>query len=125
MARRCVLDVARVAVARPMSSRRPDGLKYRQHRRHSEDSAMHSSPTAVALRATIQRGGTTAAGIEVAVPPDLASALAEDPEVVRRFEALSYSLKRRHVLSVEGAKTDETRRRRIAETVETLRTAAA
>jgi hypothetical protein len=34
---------------------------------------------------------------------------------------LSFSLKQRHVLSVEGAKTPETRQRRIAKSVGTLR----
>jgi hypothetical protein len=58
---------------------------------------------------------------EVVVPPDLASALAGDPDAGRCFDGLSYSHKQRYVLSVEGAKTDETRRRRIAKAVETLR----
>ena len=48
----------------------------------------------------------------VDVPADLASAL--DAGGVRAaFDALSYSNQRRHVLSVDGAKTDDTRRRRI------------
>jgi len=50
----------------------------------------------------------------VEVPADLASALAADPAARERFEALSYSHQRRHVLAVEGAKTDATRGRRVA-----------
>ena len=57
----------------------------------------------------------------VTVPPDFADALASDPAAQDLFNTLSYSNKQRFVLSVEGAKTDETRRRRIARVVATLR----
>lgn len=58
---------------------------------------------------------------EVTVPADLAEALNRDPAVRRRFDALSYSGRRRHVLAVEDAKTPETRQRRIAKAVDSLR----
>jgi len=58
---------------------------------------------------------------EVIVPPDLAAALDREPDARRSFDALSYSNKRRHVLSVEDAKTPETRQRRITKAIETLR----
>ncbi len=58
---------------------------------------------------------------EVAVPPDLAAAFDVAPAARRAFDALSYSNKRRHVLSVEEAKTPETRQRRIDKAVEALR----
>lgn len=58
---------------------------------------------------------------EVTVPPDLQEALQSDPEARARFDALSYSNQRRHVLSIEGAKTPETRRRRIDKTLAGLR----
>ena len=51
---------------------------------------------------------------EVAVPEDLAAALAAVPGAAEAFAALSYSLQRRHVLAVEGAKAAETRARRVA-----------
>lgn len=54
---------------------------------------------------------------EVAVPPDFAEALDRDEDAKRSFDGLSYSQKRRHVLSIEGAKTSETRQRRIAKAV--------
>jgi hypothetical protein len=57
---------------------------------------------------------------DVVVPADLALALAADPAAATAFEKLSYSNRRRHVLGVEDAKTDETRQRRIAKTVATL-----
>jgi hypothetical protein len=57
---------------------------------------------------------------EVDVPQDLAAALAADPAATHRFDSLSYSNKRRHTLSVEGAKTPETRARRVAKAVATL-----
>lgn len=58
---------------------------------------------------------------EVSVPVDFAAALDAEPDARRTFDALSYSNKSWHVLQVDGAKTDETRQRRIARSVETLR----
>ena len=62
-----------------------------------------------------------AAPREVTVPADLAAALDAEPEARRRFDGLSYSNKSWHVLQVESAKTDETRQRRIAKSVDMLR----
>lgn len=56
----------------------------------------------------------------VEVPADLAVALDRDPAARRAFDALSYSNQQRYVLSVQGAKTDETRRRRIGKAVTEL-----
>ncbi len=50
----------------------------------------------------------------VAVPADLAAALDGDPAARHRFDSLAYSHQLRHVLAVEGAKTPETRARRVA-----------
>jgi hypothetical protein len=61
---------------------------------------------------------------EVTVPADLAAALARDPVAKRVFEALSYSRKQVHTLSVDSAKTDETRARRVAKAIEALRAEA-
>jgi hypothetical protein len=58
---------------------------------------------------------------EVVVPPDFAAALDAEPVARQTFDALSYSNKSWHVLQLEGAKTDETRQRRIAKSVATLR----
>ncbi|MGH2429179.1 MAG: YdeI/OmpD-associated family protein [Candidatus Limnocylindria bacterium] len=58
---------------------------------------------------------------EVTVPADFATALDAEPDARRTFDGLSYSNKRWHVLSVEGAKTDETRQRRIGRSVDALR----
>lgn len=58
---------------------------------------------------------------EVAVPPDLAAALDAEPEARAFFDGLSHSNRSWHVLQVEGAKTDETRQRRVAKAVEMLR----
>jgi hypothetical protein len=56
----------------------------------------------------------------VTVPADFAAALDRDPDARRFFDGLSYSARRWHVLSVEGAKTAETRQRRIDKSVATL-----
>jgi bacteriocin resistance YdeI/OmpD-like protein/uncharacterized protein DUF1905 len=58
---------------------------------------------------------------EVSVPPDFAAALDAEPSARRTFEGLSYSNKSWHVLSINGAKADETRTRRIAKSVEALK----
>ncbi len=56
----------------------------------------------------------------VDVPADLADALGRDTDAKRRFDQLSYSNQRRCVLSVEGAKQPETRKRRIDKVVAEL-----
>jgi Bacteriocin-protection, YdeI or OmpD-Associated/Domain of unknown function (DUF1905) len=58
---------------------------------------------------------------EVTVPDDLAAALDADPSARAAFDALTYSNKRAHVLSVEGAKAAETRARRVTKIVDALR----
>ena len=58
---------------------------------------------------------------EVSVPPDFQEALDRDADARRFFDGLSSSNKQRVVLSIEGAKTAETRLRRIAKAVGTLR----
>ncbi|HET6744438.1 MAG TPA: YdeI/OmpD-associated family protein [Candidatus Limnocylindria bacterium] len=57
----------------------------------------------------------------VTVPDDLAAALGAEPAAQRTFDGLSYSNKSWHVLQVTGAKTDETRQRRIAKSVAALK----
>ncbi len=57
---------------------------------------------------------------EVEVPGDLAAALDDAPEAKRFFETLSYSNKRRITLSIDDAKTPETRQRRIDKSVREL-----
>jgi hypothetical protein len=58
---------------------------------------------------------------EVTVPEDFAAALAAAPAAQKTFNGLSYSNKSWHVLQIDGAKSDETRQRRIAKSVEALR----
>ncbi len=57
----------------------------------------------------------------VTVPKDFAAALKEEPKAKTTFDGLSNSNKGWHVSSIEGAKTDETRQRRIAKSVAALR----
>ena len=56
----------------------------------------------------------------VDVPKVLTVALNKSPAARSAFDRLSYSNQRRIVLQVTDAKTDETRRRRIAKAIETL-----
>jgi uncharacterized protein YdeI (YjbR/CyaY-like superfamily) len=58
---------------------------------------------------------------EAVVPEDFALALEADPVARRFFDGLSFSNKQSYLLWVTGAKTQETRSRRVAQGVELLR----
>lgn len=58
---------------------------------------------------------------EVVEPPELTEALDADPEARAAYDRLAYTHRRRHVLSIEGAKTAETRQRRVAKAVAAIR----
>ena len=58
----------------------------------------------------------------VTVPADFAAALERERAAGQAFATLSYSNQLRWVLSVEGAKTPETRQRRIDKAIESLKT---
>ena len=58
---------------------------------------------------------------EVDVPPELAAALAADPEAGAFFATLSNSLQRYHADNVNGAKTAGTRQRRVDKALELFR----
>ena len=78
-------------------------------------------------KAKVEGGDTVEVGLAlddqprvVTVPPDFGAALSKAAAARKFFEGLSYSNQLRWVLSVEGAKTEETRQRRIAKAVESL-----
>ena len=56
----------------------------------------------------------------VTVPDDLAAALDSEPAARAFWDGLSFSNKRWHVEQIEGAKTAETRARRVTRSVEML-----
>ncbi len=56
----------------------------------------------------------------VEVPDDFAAAIAADPAAAAFWPTISYSNQRWHVLSIDGAKTPETRQRRIDKSVALL-----
>jgi hypothetical protein len=58
---------------------------------------------------------------EISVPDDLAAALDGEPGARAAFDKLSFTHRREYVEWVMGAKRDETRARRIAQTLERLR----
>jgi hypothetical protein len=79
-------------------------------------------------KAEVAAGDEVTVGVEldtaertVDVPADLAAALDAEPAARSFFETLSYSNRSWHVLNVEGAKTPETRQRRIDKAVAMLR----
>ncbi len=57
---------------------------------------------------------------EVTVPPDFKEALDRDADAKRFFDGLSPSAKQRIVLTVDGAKTSETRLRRLNKAISEL-----
>ncbi|UOQ61160.1 YdeI/OmpD-associated family protein [Leucobacter rhizosphaerae] len=80
----------------------------------------------------VEIGDTVSADIEldsapreIQVPEDLAAALDADPRVRAAFDALAPSHRKEHVRAVVEAKRSETRARRIASTVETVRASLA
>lgn len=58
---------------------------------------------------------------EVAPPDDFAAALDAEPAARATFDGLSNSNRKWHVLNIEGAKTPETRQRRIEKSIALLR----
>lgn len=59
---------------------------------------------------------------EVDLPPDFAAALQDNPAASKTWLGLSYSNRRWHVESITGARTAETRQRRLAKSLEALAT---
>jgi hypothetical protein len=59
----------------------------------------------------------------VKTPEALAQAFATDPKAAEIWSRLSYSKQRAHAQAVEGAKTEETRRRRVDKVLAELRDA--
>ena len=57
----------------------------------------------------------------VEVPPDLAQALAQDPEAETFFQHLSFTHQKEYVTWIESAKQETTRNNRIAKTIEMLK----
>jgi len=58
---------------------------------------------------------------EVEVPDALAAALAADPVAAAAWEKLAYSHRKEHARGITEAKAEETRDRRVAKTIATLR----
>ena len=87
-------------------------------------------PVSSEVRSAARVAGGDSAEVEIALdtaprvlelPEDFALALSRDADAKTFFNGLSYSNQRRHTLSIEGAKTVETRARRVAKAIEDLR----
>ena len=70
------------------------------------------------LRAELQRTGATTTGFQV--PDDLRAALEAEPAARDFWATLSFSNQRFHVDQLAGAKTAETRARRLAKSIALL-----
>jgi hypothetical protein len=85
-------------------------------------SAANRAASGIALGDEIEIGlGLDTEPRVVAEPTDLAEALDADPPARAAFDQLPYGLRRKHVTSIDDAKTAETRQRRIARLIVTLR----
>ena len=85
-------------------------------------SAQVREAAGVAARDTVEVGvELDTAPREVTVPADFSRALTREPAAKRFFEGLSFSNKQRIVIAIEAAKAPETRQRRIAKSVSSLR----
>jgi len=78
--------------------------------------------------AGVGQGDTIAVELEldtaprtVAMPADLARAIRGDRKAAAAWEALSYTNKKEMALGIDGAKRPETRERRLAQAIESLR----
>jgi hypothetical protein len=58
---------------------------------------------------------------EVDVPPELATALAADPEAATAFEKLAFTHRKEHARAIGEAKSPETKQRRVEATIKKLR----
>jgi len=57
----------------------------------------------------------------IETPDDLAAALTAEPDLLSKWQKLSYSHQRAHVDAINSAKAPETRARRVAKAIEILR----
>jgi uncharacterized protein YdeI (YjbR/CyaY-like superfamily) len=57
----------------------------------------------------------------VEAPADLKAALDAEPDLLPKWQQLSYSHQREHVEAINSAKAPETRARRVAKAIEMLR----
>jgi hypothetical protein len=128
------IEVPADAVAALGSSRRPPvhatiaGYTYRTTVGSMRGRLMLPVSAAVRESAGVAAGDEVDVGLQldteprvVTVPADFAAALDDEEAAKSAFDGMSYSHQLRWVLSIEDAKTDETRRRRIAKAVDTLR----
>ena len=90
-------------------------------------------PVSAAVReqAAVAAGDEVEVGIELdtaprelEIPAELTAALDGNASAREAFERLSFSNKKRHALAVTGAKTAETRQRRLAKILDELRVQA-
>ncbi len=122
------------AVARLDAGRRPpvhvevNGHRYRSTVAVMGGQYLVSVSAAVREAAGLQAGDALTVTLtvadtprEVAVPDDLAAALAQDDRVGAFFAGLSNSLQRYHVDTITAAKTPQTRQRRIEKALELFR----
>ena len=128
------IEVPPVVVAALGSSKKPsvtvtlNGFTYRSTVAVMSGKFMIPVSSEVRSAARVAGGDTLAVEIALDTPPrvlelpeDFAVALGGDAVAKAFFDGLSYSNQRRHTLSIEGAKTAETRARRVAKAIEELR----
>jgi hypothetical protein len=116
------------AVSRPRVHATINGFTYRSMKLPLRGSFMLPVSAEIRTKAHVAGGDEVEVALRpvteprtVTIPPDFARALAQNPPAHDFFNALSSSSKQRFVVSIEGAKADEARQRRIAKAVAALR----
>jgi len=113
---------------RPAVSVTLKGFRFRTTLGSVDGTPMISVSTEVREGAGVAAGDTLEVGIEldtapreVVVPAELAKALRRNTAAARKFESLSFSRRKAYADSIAGAKTEETRSRRLEKTLAELR----
>jgi hypothetical protein len=131
---RLYVDVPDAAIAALGGGRRPPIVVELNGYRYRSTPAVYGGRTMLGFRREVQAAAGLSAGQrvellfeldeeprEVAVPDDLEAALRAVPGAEAAFAALSFTRRKEHVEAVQGAKGDETRRRRVERVVTSLR----
>jgi|SRR5215472_12236479 len=128
------VDVPDAAIAALGRGRRPPIVVEVNGYRYRSTPSVYGGRTLLGFRKEVQAAAGLSAGQrvellfeldeeprDVTVPADLEAALRADGAAAEAFAALSFTRRREHVEAVEGARTGETRRRRIERIVTSLR----
>jgi hypothetical protein len=130
---RLYVEVPDAVIAALGGGRRPPIVVEVNGHRYRTTPAVYGGRTLLGFRREVEAAAGLSAGQRidllfeldeeprgVAVPDDLEAALRAVPGAEAAFAALSFTRRKEHVEAVEGAKSEETRRRRVERVVTSL-----